>query len=84
MAEHRSTTAVGSCGGGVIIALPPPPFWPALPRLTTAPPPPPPHTPSPQVEYDSSSGGVASASYDKTVRMWSVGARGREVACLTG
>jgi len=37
-----------------------------------------------QVEFNPSTGGVVSASYDKSVRLWSVGARGTETACLLG
>ena len=32
-----------------------------------------------QVQYDPASGGIVSCSYDKTVRLWSVGSRGTEV-----
>ena len=32
-----------------------------------------------QVQYDPTSGGIVSCSYDKTVRLWSVGSRGTEV-----
>lgn len=35
-----------------------------------------------QVKYDPSSGLVASASYDKTIRLWQLGARPHEAGCL--
>ncbi|GFR45674.1 hypothetical protein Agub_g7088, partial [Astrephomene gubernaculifera] len=37
-----------------------------------------------QVKYDSSSGLVVSASYDKTLRLWQLGARPHEMGCLQG
>ncbi|KAG2433008.1 hypothetical protein HXX76_008735 [Chlamydomonas incerta] len=37
-----------------------------------------------QVKYDPSSGLVASASYDKTIRLWQLGARPHEAGCLQG
>lgn len=38
--------------------------------------------PRPQVKYDPSSGLVVSASYDKTLRLWQLGARAHETGCL--
>ncbi|KAG2448714.1 hypothetical protein HYH02_006070 [Chlamydomonas schloesseri] len=37
-----------------------------------------------QVKYDPASGLVASASYDKTIRLWQLGARPHEAGCLQG
>ncbi|KAG2484442.1 hypothetical protein HYH03_016752 [Edaphochlamys debaryana] len=37
-----------------------------------------------QVKYDPASGMVASASYDKTIRLWQLGARAHEAGCLQG
>jgi len=37
-----------------------------------------------KVEYDPSTGFVASASYDKTVRLWTLGSRGQEAARFIG
>ena len=37
-----------------------------------------------KVEYDRHIGGVVSASYDKTVRLWAVGSRGSQMSCLIG
>lgn len=35
-----------------------------------------------QVKCDYASGNVVSASYDKTLRVWQIGARAHELACL--